>query len=109
VARQFRPQFVLVSAGFDCHRRDPLGGLTVTEDGIGEMARLLLGIAHECAEGRFAAVLEGGYDLIAIRDSTARVLEQLAGGSTGAPAPAAPPGATTDPVLAIQRRFWDLG
>jgi acetoin utilization deacetylase AcuC-like enzyme len=109
VARQFRPEFVLVSAGFDCHRRDPLGELTATESGIAEMARQLLTVAHECAGGRLAAVLEGGYDLTAIRDSVAQVLEGLGGAGLGAPIPAVAAGPTTERVVAVQRRYWDLG
>jgi len=109
VARQFRPDFVLVSAGFDCHRRDPLGELTATEGGIAEMARQLLLVAHECAGGRLAAVLEGGYDLTAIRDSVAHVLDGLGGAGLGQPIPTVPVGPTTERVLAVQRRYWDLG
>jgi acetoin utilization deacetylase AcuC-like enzyme len=109
VARQFRPEFVLISAGFDCHRRDPLGELTATESGIAEIARQLLTVAHECSGGRLAAVLEGGYDLTAIRDSVAHVLDGLAGAGLDDPVPAVPVGPTTDRVLAVQRRYWDLG
>jgi acetoin utilization deacetylase AcuC-like enzyme len=109
VARQFRPEFVLVSAGFDCHRRDPLGELTATEEGIAEMARQLLAVAHECAGGRLAAVLEGGYDLTAIRDSAAKVLDGLGGSGIREPIPAVSAGPTTERVLALQRRYWDLG
>jgi acetoin utilization deacetylase AcuC-like enzyme len=109
VARQFRPDFVLVSAGFDCHRRDPLGGLTATERGIAELARQLLVVAHECADGRLAAVLEGGYDLTAIRDSVAQVLEVLGGAGLGEPIPTLPAGPATERIVAVQRRYWDLG
>src|SRR5690606_12759592 len=56
VLRQFAPDFVLVSAGFDAHRRDPLGGLEVTEAGYLEMTHRLLAIAEETAGGRLAAV-----------------------------------------------------
>jgi acetoin utilization deacetylase AcuC-like enzyme len=77
VLRQYAPQFVLVSAGFDAHHRDPLGSLQVTEHGYREMARRLLALADEVAGGRFAAVLEGGYDLDAIRDSTEAVLSAM--------------------------------
>jgi acetoin utilization deacetylase AcuC-like enzyme len=108
VTRQFRPQFVLVSAGFDGHRRDPLGQLLATEAGFALMARVLLQCAHESAEGRLAAVLEGGYDLTAIRDSTARVLDELAGGGIADPLPHVAPGPTTERVSAVQRAYWDL-
>ena len=78
VLRQFRPDFLLVSAGFDCHRRDPLGGMLVTEDGVVGMTRMLLDVARETCEGRLAAVLEGGYDLTAIRGSAEAMLGEMA-------------------------------
>jgi acetoin utilization deacetylase AcuC-like enzyme len=108
VVRQFAPQFVLISAGFDCHRRDPLGGLMATEDGIALMTRLLLRCAHESAEGRLAAVLEGGYDLVAVQNSTARVLDSLAGAGLSEPLPTASPGPTSERVRHVQRQYWDL-
>src|SRR5207244_2413253 len=63
VVRQFAPGFVLVSAGLDCDHRDPLRGMEVTPAGFATMARACVGLAAECAGGRIAAVLEGGYDL----------------------------------------------
>jgi acetoin utilization deacetylase AcuC-like enzyme len=108
IARQFRPQFVLVSAGFDCHRRDPLGGLEATEEGIALMTRSLLRVAQECAAGRLAAVLEGGYDLLAIRHSAARVLDELAGTALRETPPAAAAGPTSERVRSVQSAYWDL-
>jgi acetoin utilization deacetylase AcuC-like enzyme len=83
VLRQFAPQFILVSAGFDCHWRDPLGAMQVTEKGFLGMTRSLLAVAEEVAGGRIAAVLEGGYDLDAIRGSTEAVLGELSSGARG--------------------------
>ncbi len=108
VLRQFRPQFVLVSAGFDCHRRDPLGQLTATEDGIAFMTRVLLRCAHDSAEGRLAAVLEGGYDLEAIRSSAARVLDRLRGEGLDEPLPAVARGPTSERVRRAQAPYWEL-
>src|SRR5262249_15536027 len=79
IAQQYAPQFVLISAGFDAHARDPLGGMQVTEPGFQAMARALLEIAREPAGGRCAAILEGGYDVHAIRRSSQRVLAELQG------------------------------
>ena len=75
VARQFAPDFVLVSAGFDCDGRDPLGGLALTPAGIAAMARACRTLADETAGGRLVAVLEGGYDLDAIADGVATVVD----------------------------------
>ena len=77
IARQFAPEFVLVSAGFDCDGRDPLGGLEVTPAGIAMMTRACRRLADETAGGRIVAVLEGGYDLDAIGDGVATVLDVL--------------------------------
>jgi acetoin utilization deacetylase AcuC-like enzyme len=77
IARRFAPEFVLVSAGFDCDGRDPLGGLAVTPAGIAMMARACRRLADETAAGRIVAVLEGGYDLDAIGDGVATVLDVL--------------------------------
>ncbi len=77
IAEEFAPEFVIISAGFDPHARDPLGGMAVTEAGFARMARSLLGVADRCCDGRAVAVLEGGYDLTAIRDSSAAVMAQL--------------------------------
>ncbi|MBY0279865.1 histone deacetylase [Candidatus Binatia bacterium] len=83
VLRQFAPEFLLVSAGFDCHWRDPLGGMQVTEKGFVAMSRILLQVAEDVADGRLVAVLEGGYDLDAIRGSTEAVLDELTHGARG--------------------------
>jgi acetoin utilization deacetylase AcuC-like enzyme len=73
----FRPQFVLVSAGFDAHRADPLGGLEVTTAAFGEATRIVRGIADRHASGRIVSTLEGGYDLDALAASTALHLETM--------------------------------
>jgi acetoin utilization deacetylase AcuC-like enzyme len=66
---RFRPEFVIVSAGFDGHRDDPLSATVVTEHGYAEMARRALGIAAAYAGGRLISVLEGGYDLASLARS----------------------------------------
>lgn len=81
-ARKFAPGFVLVSAGFDCHFRDPLASMNVTEAGFAAMTRRVMSLAAECCDGRLAIALEGGYDLLALADSGAAVLEEL-GRETG--------------------------
>ncbi|MGD0828294.1 MAG: histone deacetylase [Desulfobaccales bacterium] len=61
--RQFAPQFVMISAGFDAHAKDPLAHINLTRSGYREMARLVLDLAQESAGGRLITVLEGGYNL----------------------------------------------
>jgi acetoin utilization deacetylase AcuC-like enzyme len=75
--KRFEPHWILVSAGFDPHRQDPLAGMNVTEAGFSQMARAMLQLAAVYCGGRIAFLLEGGYDLIALRSSVAGVLEVL--------------------------------
>jgi acetoin utilization deacetylase AcuC-like enzyme len=74
---RFRPQWILVSAGFDPHCQDPLAGMNVTEAGFSQMAGAMLGLAEVYCGGKIAFLLEGGYDLTALRSSVAGVLETL--------------------------------
>ncbi len=76
-AEQFKPEFVLVSAGFDAHRADPLAQLEVSTGAFAEATRLVRGIADAHAGGRLVSVLEGGYDLGAFTDSVVAHLEQM--------------------------------
>jgi acetoin utilization deacetylase AcuC-like enzyme len=73
----FRPGFVLISAGFDAHGADPLGGLCVSTAAFGEATRIVRNLADRFASGRVVSSLEGGYDLDALADSTATHLEAL--------------------------------
>lgn len=118
IAHRYEPQFVLISAGFDGHQRDPLGDLQLTTAGYRSLTRALLDVAAQHAGGRCAAILEGGYDLLAIRDSSAAVLDELVQGASDerhgdAPPPSATlPDCDLDPVVdamaARQRRYWQL-
>lgn len=76
-AQKFHPEWILVSAGFDPHQRDPLGGMEVTELGFAGMARTVIDLARKFAAGRIAFLLEGGYDLAGLRSSAAAVLAEL--------------------------------
>jgi acetoin utilization deacetylase AcuC-like enzyme len=62
----FSPDFLLISAGFDAWRADPVGGMRVTDAGFAEWGRLLREVATCCCEGRLISLLEGGYDLAAL-------------------------------------------
>jgi acetoin utilization deacetylase AcuC-like enzyme len=74
---RFAPEWILVSAGFDPHRQDPLAGMNVTEAGFSQMARAMLQLAKAYCAGKIAFLLEGGYDLTALKSSVAGVLETL--------------------------------
>jgi acetoin utilization deacetylase AcuC-like enzyme len=77
--RQFRPDIVLVSAGFDAHQRDPLGGMRLTTGAFAAMTMELRTVAEECCDGRIVLVTEGGYDLQALAASIDAVAGVLAG------------------------------
>jgi acetoin utilization deacetylase AcuC-like enzyme len=77
VLRQFAPNLLLVSAGFDAHARDPLGGMRLTTGAFAAMTAELRGLAEECCEGRVVLVTEGGYDLETLRDSLDGVIGAL--------------------------------
>jgi acetoin utilization deacetylase AcuC-like enzyme len=62
-AKNYRPEFIIISAGFDAHADDPLAGLQVTDEGFKEASRLVKKLAEEECGGRLVSVLEGGYDL----------------------------------------------
>ena len=66
---EFAPEFLLISAGFDAHERDPLGGMRVTREGFTSMTDLALRCAKQHCGGRVVSLLEGGYDLEGLHNS----------------------------------------
>ena len=78
VLRQFKPDVLLVSAGFDAHERDPLASMRLTTASFGAMTLELRRVAEECCNGRMALVTEGGYDLRALAASLDDLVEVLA-------------------------------
>ena len=77
--RDFRPQMLLVSAGFDAWRYDPLGGMRVTQEAMADWGRRLRALADELCEGRLLATLEGGYDLESLPGLVSDHLRAIAG------------------------------
>ncbi|WP_368185436.1 histone deacetylase family protein [Aestuariibius sp. HNIBRBA575] len=75
--REFAPEFLLISAGFDCHRDDPLAELNWVEDDYNWLTRSLCAIANETCQGRVVSVLEGGYDLKALGASARAHVQAL--------------------------------
>ncbi len=69
--RDFRPDLIVISAGFDAHERDPLANLNLVEDDFDWATRKLMDIADAHAGGRVVSVLEGGYDLEGLAGSAA--------------------------------------
>jgi acetoin utilization deacetylase AcuC-like enzyme len=67
----FGPELIIVSAGFDAHKRDPLANLQLVEEDFGWATRKIMEVADKTAEGRVVSVLEGGYDLEGLSKSAA--------------------------------------
>jgi acetoin utilization deacetylase AcuC-like enzyme len=74
VTRQFNPEFILVSAGFDIYFNDPLGGMKVTEKGFAYFTSVLTELAEELCAGRIAFFLEGGYNFEGLADGVKAVI-----------------------------------
>ena len=115
VARGFKPELILVSAGFDIHTDDPLGGMRVTAQGFAGLARLILDIARQTCAGRVVFCLEGGYEAKALADSVLAVIDELTGSTktdVEAMAASADPGRVNGLVercMHTHRRFWKRG
>ena len=113
VLREFEPDLLIVSAGFDAHEHDPLGGMRLTTGAFAAMTSELRAVAEECCRGRIVAAVEGGYDLHALRASLDAVIDVL----HGPPAPATWPSsgiasargeATVAAARPILAPFWTL-
>lgn len=72
--RAFKPDLLMVSAGFDAHELDPLGQLRMTTEGFSRLTKMLLDLADEICEGRVVLVTEGGYDLGALSQCLTAVI-----------------------------------
>jgi acetoin utilization deacetylase AcuC-like enzyme len=99
-ARAFDPDLVLVSAGYDAHRDDPVGGCALSTESFAELTRQVLTLGKPVG-----CVLEGGYDLDALAGSVAVTMEVLAGG--GSPG-SHPRGPLVEEAAAAVGRYWDL-
>ena len=76
-AEYVKPELVLVSAGFDAHREDPIGGLCLEAEDFGDLTRIVRNVARVHCGGRVVSCLEGGYNLEALRDSVAVHLREM--------------------------------
>ena len=109
IADAFAPDLILVSAGFDAHRNDPLGGMAVTEDGFASLCATVCDLADRHAQGRLALVLEGGYDLTALADSVHACVNVLCGSRQ--PQPPQPDHAARTVIEQVRdahKRYWPL-
>jgi acetoin utilization deacetylase AcuC-like enzyme len=106
VALAQRPEMLIVSAGFDAHRDDPLGGMRLTGAGFRAMCDVVRSLADTLCGGRVALILEGGYAESGLREGSAAALEALLAPEAPAlpPQPALVPGETSFSVLESVRR-----
>jgi acetoin utilization deacetylase AcuC-like enzyme len=75
--KQFKPDFVLISAGFDSRNTDPLGRFRVTDSGFKRLTRIMKQIADDHAEGRLVSMLEGGYSLTGLAQAVPAHIQEL--------------------------------
>ncbi len=101
----FRPDLVLISAGFDAYAADPLAGMQVSAAGYGHMGRMLCQVADEFCDGRLVCVLEGGYDLEGLGSGMVHVLESMDPRTPqdGRPAPEASAGKAAPAIARSQK------
>jgi acetoin utilization deacetylase AcuC-like enzyme len=104
IARAYQPNLVMISAGFDAHRDDPLAGCMLTDDTYAAMAAAMRAVADELG-APLGVVLEGGYDLGALARSTAATMEAAKG--NGAPAEVTQ-GALAERARSHFSRWWPL-
>ena len=110
ILEAFDPDLLLLSAGYDAHDRDPLGGMRLSTNGYTGMTRHLRAAADRCCTGRMVVVTEGGYDLQAFEECLTATLAVMGEPTTAAPSPQS--GSTEraevalDQVRAAQAPFW---
>ncbi|MDD8021147.1 MAG: histone deacetylase [Acidobacteriota bacterium] len=109
VAKAFQPEFILVSAGFDILKGDPLGKMELTPHGCGDLTGLILEMAGYLASGRLIYFLEGGYDLEGLQAGVEEVILRLSGRLKNPIQPVSFPASLLDeisPILKTFKRYW---
>ncbi len=109
IAQAYDPDLVLVSAGYDAHRLDPIGGMDVSDEGFATLCATLQAVARECCGGKVALVLEGGYSLEGLVESVGACIDIL----QGATPPERPQATHRGESLAgtlrdLHRRHWSI-
>jgi acetoin utilization deacetylase AcuC-like enzyme len=86
-ARAFRPDYWIVSSGFDAHEDDPLAAMRVTRDGYAALTAIVRALAEELSGGRMLFVLEGGYSLRGLAEGVGALVAGLVAAAPESPAP----------------------
>ncbi len=110
IAKEFEPEFVLVSAGFDAHVADPLASMNVTTRGFGLFMDLIKEIAEKSCKGKIVISLEGGYNLDAIAKSAVSVFNSLLSRRERRRADMVSSGVVerVEEIKGVQRRYWSI-
>ncbi len=108
VALEYRPDLVLVSAGFDIYVKDPLGGMRITETGFGALAAIVRDIAEQTCGGKILFTLEGGYNPEGLREGVRAVLKAMTTGPlTVAPIPSAHKAdRVIQTIISHHKKYW---
>ena len=107
IALEYKPELLLVSAGFDPYVKDPLGGMGVTGAGFGALASIVREIADKACGGKVILTLEGGYNPEGLREGVRAVLDSFINplrSITVPPAPAAD--RIIKNIVAYQKKYW---
>ena len=108
IALEYRPDLVLVSAGFDPYFKDPLGGIQLTGEGFGKIAAIVRSIAESCCGGRMLITLEGGYHPDGLREGVRAVLQSLSGPMMSVASAEAPKAeGVIRTIAANQKPYWN--
>ncbi len=121
LGKEYKPELILISCGFDIYKADPLGLMEVSIEGFAYLTRCMVELAEEVCSGRLLVTLEGGYDLTAQRDGALAVLSELCGEKleTGHPinlgkdraaelAKAKSEHPAIDQAMTVAKRVWKL-
>jgi len=107
IALEYKPELVLVSAGFDPYVKDPLGGMAVTGDGFGNLASLVREIADAACGGKMLLTLEGGYNPDGLREGVRSVLQSLTGPRWSVPVMGSSAAESViQSIIARQKKYW---
>ena len=111
--KAFKPDLILISAGYDAYMDDPLGGMRLTPPCFGRLTAMIAAVADECCKGRVVAVTEGGYDLHGLAEGLRETIDALddsvGAALKGRPDDDAMRGADTlKAVLPVLSPYWQL-
>ncbi|HWR73309.1 MAG TPA: histone deacetylase, partial [Nitrospirota bacterium] len=107
IALEYRPDLVLVSAGFDIYVKDPLGGMQVTGAGFGALASIMRDIAERTCGGKVLFTLEGGYNPEGLREGVRAVLKAMTGPLKTVPIPSTHKAERIiQAIISHQKKYW---